>query len=51
MNYLDPKRLNEARLECLKLAAECTLSGPTDVHADDIVKVARRFETYLVNGE
>ncbi|MEU4513156.1 hypothetical protein AB0G05_26980 [Nonomuraea wenchangensis] len=49
MTYLDPKRLKEARLECLKLAAE--YSGPIGATADDIVAAARRFETYLVEGE
>ncbi|MEU6713008.1 hypothetical protein ABZ897_16120 [Nonomuraea sp. NPDC046802] len=48
MSYLDPKRVNEARLECLKLAAEYV--GPIESSADDIVAAARRFETYLTEG-
>ncbi|MEU4231149.1 hypothetical protein AB0F17_43230 [Nonomuraea sp. NPDC026600] len=48
MPYLGPKCLNEARLECLKLAAEYV--GTYEAKPDEIVEAARRFETYLTEG-
>ncbi|WP_433513865.1 hypothetical protein ACQP2T_61675 [Nonomuraea sp. CA-143628] len=49
MTYLDPNRINEARLECLKLAAEHV--GTYEAKPDEIVEAARRFETYLTEGK
>lgn len=49
MTYLDPpRRIDEVRLEALKLAVEWADQG--DFSTEDIVTSAARFETYLVEG-